>query len=168
MINKTIPPINLATMHRQSSSQQSGLHIINQTLPSRGFSLFNHSQQQQQPTSGIWTNTAPNASLITINNQPQLCCPPGSNQTKPPATLRSRPMSAGGYTNNIGGFSNPVALNGSNKRVFKDSNIKTNSWVKGTSNSYIQHPVVDSETYRQVTNKLADSLEFIGLNHLKF
>ena len=83
-----------------------------------------------------------------------MCYPLGSNQTKPPATLRSRPMSAGGYTNNIGGFSNPVALNGSNKRVFKDLNGKSNSWVKGTSNSYIQHQVVDSETYRQVNESL--------------
>ena len=145
----------MTTTHRQSSSQQP-LHIINQTLPSRGFSLFSHStsQQQQQPASGIWANTTPNASLITINNQPQMCYPLGSNQTKPPATLRSRPMSAGGYTNNIGGFSNPVALNGSNKRVFKDLNGKSNSWVKGTSNSYIQHQVVDSETYRQVNESL--------------
>ncbi len=153
-----VSSMNLGNLHRQSQNlqqqQQQPLQIINQTLPSRGFSLFNNSQQQ--PNS-IWTtsSTTPNASLITIHNQPQFTCPPtnnnNNNNNKPPATLRSRPVSAGGFTN-------PVALASiNNKRTFKEQNNKTNnSWVKGGggivnngNSSYIQHHVVDSETYRQ-------------------
>lgn len=136
----SIPPISLTTMHRQSSSQP--LHIINQTLPSRGFSLFSQQQQQQSGNTSVWSSNVPNSSLITIHNQPQFSCPP-NNQQKPPATLRSRPMSAGGFTNTAT-FNNSNAT----KRVFKDS-VKVNSWVKGMPNSYIQQQVVDSETYRQ-------------------
>lgn len=130
--------------HRQTNNQP--LQIINQTLPSRGFSLYN-SQSNQQPNSGVWANTLPNASLITIHNQPQMCCPP-NNQIKPPATLRTRPVSAGGFTTTSQQLQQ-TSLSGA-KRIFKDNNnVKVNSWVKGTPNSYIQHPIVDSETYRR-------------------
>lgn len=128
--------------HRQSSNQP--LQIINQTLPSRGFSLFNTSSNQQQPNSGIWANTVPNGSLITIHNQPQLYCPP--NQLKPPATLRTRPVSAGGFPQQQQQQQQQTNLSGA-KRIFKE-NVKVNSWVKGTSN--YQPPIIDSETYRQV------------------
>lgn len=103
------------------------LQLINQTLPSRGNRILSATQ-----SSGAvpWVCTGPpNASLVTINNQ----------FTKPPASLRSRPISAG-----------------VNNRI----NTKVNSWVKGYTNSTssiangttnIEVPVIDSETYRQVS-----------------
>lgn len=122
---QAIPNINLAGINR--SSNQS-LQVITQTVPSRG----NRSSVNNQ--SGILlSNQYPNASLITINNQtqPYNICPVGSG-TKPPASLRSRPITA-----NI------------------DTRSRSTSWIKGHTNTNSFNMGggdnnIESETYRVV------------------
>ena len=124
------------------------LQLINQTLASRS-SFIN--QAPTNSASNMWQNNQlPNASLISINNPPpqqqiqqqiqqqqQAVMSSSSTSSKPHASLRSRPISAGT----------------SNGRLYKEVNNKVNSWVKGYSNAStnIPSPVIDSETYRQVS-----------------
>ena len=95
---------------------------------------------QVQASQAWYTSTVPNATLIslnnTLNNQPNNTL----GQKKPPATLRTRPISAGSRI----GDATSVVINKT-----REIGIKSNSWVKGTANNNA-NAAVDSETYRQV------------------
>ncbi|RNA12863.1 forkhead-associated domain-containing 1-like [Brachionus plicatilis] len=125
-----VPNITLAGVNR--SSNQS-LQVITQTLPSRG----NRNSVNQQNSGVLLSNQYPNGSLITINNQtqPYTICPVASG-TKPPASLRSRPITA-----NI------------------DTRPRASSWVKGHTNSSSFNAGsgdnFDSETYRVDDNEVS-------------
>ncbi|CAF0756552.1 unnamed protein product [Brachionus calyciflorus] len=124
-----IPSINLSGINRSSQP----LQIINQTVPSRG----NRVLLNQSNGLVSLNNQLPNASLITINNQTQpLNLIPNCNTvTKPPATLRSRPITAN-----------------TNNRI--DAKPRSSSWIKGFSNVSSSTNIngggdnIDSDTYR--------------------
>jgi predicted RNase H-like nuclease (RuvC/YqgF family) len=99
--------------------------------------------QMPVTNSNVWPNNPiPNASIISLNSQPQQSTT--QMPMKPPASLRSRPISAGTSQPRI---TQP-----------KEANTKVNSWVKGYTNAStnIPSPVVDSETYRQEDSDLSN------------
>jgi hypothetical protein len=140
---KTIPPININGLTRQSSIGSTGtqpLQIITQTVPSRA--RLGGSNQQ---SSGFWVNPSPNSSLITINNQTQQCCESTVPLMKPPQTLRSRPISAGG---------GQILRRLSKETATSNNSAKLNVWAKGSSGAIGDSGIqIDSDTYRLVSHQ---------------
>lgn len=100
--------------------------------------------QMPVTNSNVWPNNPiPNASIISLNSQPQQSTT--QMPMKPPASLRSRPISAGTSQPRI-------------TQPKEGANTKVNSWVKGYTNAStnIPSPVVDSETYRQEDSDLSN------------
>ncbi len=100
-----MPSINLP----KPGGNQS-LQLINQTIPSRNSQFQNGSTA----SASIWLNTGqtPNAALFSINASSQ------NNTTKPPLSLRTRPLSAGNGKSTMDSLNQP----------------KLNGWIKGNSN----------------------------------